>query len=292
MNDHAIRTEALVKRYGDLVALAGVDLEVERGTIFGLLGPNGAGKTTAVRILSTILKPDGGRAEVLGQGRRPRGGGRSPSHRPRGAERGRRPQPDRTREPPPGGVLGQMPGAEVTPRATDLLERFDLSDGRRPPAANVLGRHAPASRRRRIAHDPPAGAVPRRAHHGPRPDQPQLPVGDDRAARRRGHDGPAHHAVSRRGRPARQTDRGGGRRQGDRERRAEPAQVAARQHGRGDALQSRRRIGEGDRAARRPRERTGRERRRDRADHRGGRRPHPGRRPADAGQRRSRARHA
>ena len=61
-----IRTEQLVKRFGTVEALKGVDLEVAAGTVFGLLGPNGAGKTTAVRILSTLLLPDGGRAEVDG----------------------------------------------------------------------------------------------------------------------------------------------------------------------------------------------------------------------------------
>ena len=53
-----IRTEGLVKRYGDVVALDGLDLAVPKGTILGLLGPNGAGKTTAVRILTTLLDPD------------------------------------------------------------------------------------------------------------------------------------------------------------------------------------------------------------------------------------------
>jgi ABC-2 type transport system ATP-binding protein len=66
MTDLAIRVEDLTKRFGATQALAGIDLEVEAGTVFGLLGPNGAGKTTAIRILSTILRPDGGRAEVLG----------------------------------------------------------------------------------------------------------------------------------------------------------------------------------------------------------------------------------
>jgi daunorubicin resistance ABC transporter ATP-binding subunit len=67
-NEHgpAIAVEGLRKRFGSLEALAGIDFEVAPGTVFGLLGPNGAGKTTAVRILTTILEPDGGRARVLG----------------------------------------------------------------------------------------------------------------------------------------------------------------------------------------------------------------------------------
>ncbi|MGJ6964317.1 ATP-binding cassette domain-containing protein [Streptosporangium sp. G11] len=62
----AIMAEGLVKKYGDVVALDGLDLSVPQGTVFGLLGPNGAGKTTAVRILTTLLKPDSGRATVAG----------------------------------------------------------------------------------------------------------------------------------------------------------------------------------------------------------------------------------
>jgi ABC-2 type transport system ATP-binding protein len=62
----AILTEGLRKSYGQVLALDGVDLAVAHGTVFGLLGPNGAGKTTCVRILTTLLAPDGGRAEVVG----------------------------------------------------------------------------------------------------------------------------------------------------------------------------------------------------------------------------------
>ncbi len=62
----AILAEGLEKRYGKTQALRGLDLEVEEGTVFGLLGPNGAGKTTAVRILTTLLKPDAGHAQVAG----------------------------------------------------------------------------------------------------------------------------------------------------------------------------------------------------------------------------------
>jgi ABC-2 type transport system ATP-binding protein len=62
----AIEAEGLVKNYGTTKALAGFDLAVPPGTVYGLLGPNGAGKTTAVRVFATLLRPDGGRAQVLG----------------------------------------------------------------------------------------------------------------------------------------------------------------------------------------------------------------------------------
>jgi ABC-2 type transport system ATP-binding protein len=62
----AIETEGLRKSYGEVVALRDVDLQAETGTVLGLLGPNGAGKTTAVRILTTLLLPDGGTARVDG----------------------------------------------------------------------------------------------------------------------------------------------------------------------------------------------------------------------------------
>src|SRR5262245_13604266 len=63
---YAIQAEGLVKRFGETVALNGVDLTARTGTVLGVLGPNGAGKTTAVRILATLLRPDEGRALVDG----------------------------------------------------------------------------------------------------------------------------------------------------------------------------------------------------------------------------------
>src|SRR5207248_4495824 len=62
----AVHVEGVVKRFGATLALAGVDLDVEPGTVFALLGPNGAGKTTLVRVLATLLAPDAGRAEIFG----------------------------------------------------------------------------------------------------------------------------------------------------------------------------------------------------------------------------------
>ena len=65
-DDPAISVRGLAKSFGDVKALAGIDLDVTRGTVLGLLGPNGAGKTTFVRVLTTLLRADGGTASVLG----------------------------------------------------------------------------------------------------------------------------------------------------------------------------------------------------------------------------------
>lgn len=64
--DYAVRAVGLKKSYGETHALKGVDISVRTGTVLGLLGPNGAGKTTAVRILTTLLKPDAGEVNVAG----------------------------------------------------------------------------------------------------------------------------------------------------------------------------------------------------------------------------------
>jgi len=66
MTDAAVVASGLVKKFGEVVALDGIDLVVPRGQVVGLLGPNGAGKTTTVRILSTLLKPTSGTATVAG----------------------------------------------------------------------------------------------------------------------------------------------------------------------------------------------------------------------------------
>jgi ABC-2 type transport system ATP-binding protein len=126
----AVVAEGLTKRFGDTEALRGIDLEVERATVLGLLGPNGAGKTTAVRILTTLLQPDAGRAviegiDVVAEPRRAR------------ARIGLTGQYAAVDERLTGfenlehiGRLFHLSIGEARRRADDLLERFDLVDAR------------------------------------------------------------------------------------------------------------------------------------------------------------------
>ena len=123
----AILVEGLVKQFGSVRALEDLSFEVQPGTVFGLLGPNGAGKTTAVRVLATVLRPDGGRAFVLGHDvvrqadavrRRIGLAGQNAAVDPNltGRENLRMI-----------GYLSQLPGPTIMPRAGELLERFGLS---------------------------------------------------------------------------------------------------------------------------------------------------------------------
>src|SRR3984885_13029552 len=66
MTDVAIRTEKLTRRFGNLVAVDGIDLQVTAGQFFGFLGPNGAGKSTTIKMLTGLLAPSSGRVELLG----------------------------------------------------------------------------------------------------------------------------------------------------------------------------------------------------------------------------------
>lgn len=123
-----IEARGLVKKYGDVVALDGLDLSVPEGTVYGLLGPNGAGKTTTVRILTTLLQPDAGTAMVDGL---------DVVKKPNAVRRiiGLTGQYAAVDEYLTGrenlrmfGDLYHLPTAYVKERSQELLERFDLVD--------------------------------------------------------------------------------------------------------------------------------------------------------------------
>ena len=139
MADSAVHVEGVVKRFGKTTALAGVDLDVEEGTVFGLLGPNGAGKTTLVRVLATLLSPDVGRAEVFG---------RDVVHDAAGVREllGLTGQFAAVDEILTGrenlqmfGRLFDLSAADARARADELLERFDLADAADRPARTYSG---------------------------------------------------------------------------------------------------------------------------------------------------------
>ena len=139
MVEAAIRVEGLAKRFGDVVALDGIDFETGEGSVFGLLGPNGAGKTTAVRVLATILRPDGGRAEVMG----------FDVVRQAAAVRYQIGLAGQSAAVDPNltgrenlsliGRLAQMSRRDGAPRAAELLERFDLADAADRPVKTYSG---------------------------------------------------------------------------------------------------------------------------------------------------------
>lgn len=134
-----VLAEGLTKAYGDTKALSGLDLDIHAGEVLGVLGPNGAGKTTAVKILTTLIKPDSGHAEVDG------------------IDVVGSPRLVRTRI----GVTGQyaavderltafenldligrffrMPNGDAKARATELLDRFDLADAANRPVSGFSG---------------------------------------------------------------------------------------------------------------------------------------------------------
>jgi ABC-2 type transport system ATP-binding protein len=137
--DDAIIVEGLRKSYGDVHALAGVDLSVPRGSVLGVLGPNGAGKTTAVKILTTLTLPDSGRVIVDGLDvvKDPAGVRRSIGLAGQAAaiveELGGRENLEFV------GRLYHLTKAESKARAAELLERFGLSDAAERRAKTYSG---------------------------------------------------------------------------------------------------------------------------------------------------------
>src|SRR5437868_6534319 len=135
----AIVASGLVKRFGDVPALDGIDLAVPVGTVLGLLGPNGAGKTTAVRILTTILRPDAGRASILGVDV-VRGANEVRSHIGLAGQYAAIDENLTGRENLRlVGKLTHLPRPTVIERSNQLLERFDLMAAAARPAKTYSG---------------------------------------------------------------------------------------------------------------------------------------------------------
>jgi ABC-2 type transport system ATP-binding protein len=141
----AIVVEELRKHYGDVQALDGVSFTVAEGEVFGLLGPNGAGKTTTVKVLSTLTKPDSGRAEVVLQDvvKDPNGVRRSIGYVPQtsGIDRDATGRENLMLQ----GRIQRMHGAELKARVDELLELVGIED-----AANRVVRGYSGGMKRRL----------------------------------------------------------------------------------------------------------------------------------------------
>ena len=190
----AISARGLVKRFGDVRAVDGIDLDVPRGMIFAILGPNGAGKTTLMRMLATLAAPDAGSAT--------RHGPRSRRGAARGARQHRHDRPvrlarrgsDRPREPaaarPPLGLSrprGEGARRRAARRLRPLRRGAQAGEG-------LFRRHAAPARHRRVAGRHAGRALPRRADDRPRSEgAPGRLAHDPRAGRM-----PASPSCSRR----------------------------------------------------------------------------------------------
>ena len=150
----AVVTEGLTKRYGDQVAVSGLDLEVPRGTVYGFLGPNGAGKTTTIAMLTTLLRPTSGTARVVGHSIQDRAAvsphvGYLPETPPVYDELTGREQLEYV------AGLRDIPEAEAGERIETFLERFGLAeDADRRIGAYSKGMKQKTALVQAILHDP------------------------------------------------------------------------------------------------------------------------------------------
>ncbi len=202
----------------EIVALDGLSLEVAPGELFGLLGPNGAGKSTTVGVLTTRVRPTGGRAFI---------GDRDVWRDPVAVKRSigvvpQRPNLDFSLTAREvllfhGAYFG-MSARTRTARAAALLDRFQLTDRANDLPSALLGRHDAAAVDRARHDARPGGALPRRAVRRTRPADASAPVGDRPRVSRTGADDRPDHAQHGGGRRAVPARRDRGPRQGDRAR--------------------------------------------------------------------------
>ena len=205
-SDKGVDVEGIGKSFGSVDALRDISFEVGRGEVVALLGPNGAGKTTTVEILSTLTKPDRGRARVAGH---------DVVTDPAMVRRsimltGQHVALDEMLTGYENLVMfGRLQGLKKSAaraRARELLERVRPGARRRPPGRHLLGRHAPTRRHRLRAGGPPRGGVPRRADHRAGSAQPPSHLGTGHHVQGRRHRDPADHPVPGRGRRAQRPD--------------------------------------------------------------------------------------
>jgi ABC-type lipopolysaccharide export system ATPase subunit len=203
MTSPAIQVEGLTKTFGKVRALDGIDMVACEGTVFGLLGPNGAGKTTAIRVLSTLLRPDSGRASV---------GGYDVVRQPGQVRRliGLTGQYAAVDELLSGKenlyMIGRLLGlraAEARNRAMELLDAFDLAEAAAKLAKAYSGRDAAAAGPCGESGGAAPVPVPGRANDGARSQEPAAAVGHDPWAGGRRHHRAADDPVPGGSRPAR-----------------------------------------------------------------------------------------
>ena len=200
-------TTGLGKRFGDLWALRGLDLDVAPGQILGLLGHNGAGKTTAIRILTTLSLPDRGIGPRRGHRRHRRSDGRTRTHRRRGPASHARRSHERGKNLVMIGRLHRLPKKVARGPCRRVARQPRPRRRGRPSRQELLGRYATPARPRGLPGVARRCAVPRRAHDRARSPQPRPAVGHAARSRARRLGDHPHDPVPRRSRLARQRHR-------------------------------------------------------------------------------------
>ena len=230
-----VEAHHLVKRFGDFVAVDGVDFTIARGESFGFLGPNGAGKTSTMRMISCISPVSGGTLRVLGMDPATRGRA-DPGPDGTGPTRGLvGPRPDRSRQPHDLRPLFRHAeeGDQATGRPASRVRPADRTCPRQ--GGSAVGRHEAKAHDRPRPHFGPRPSHPRRADDRARPPSAPFAVGSPLPLEAAGRDAGDHHALHGRGRavvrPPRRHGQGSLRRRG----KPAPAHRATRHQGSGRA---------------------------------------------------------